>query len=92
MQEHYQWIEDSFNSGRNVDQICSIFGVNKEDLVDSDFFFYFADIYTIGVQYGGRTELCDMLIANHDLSMTDQMKSVSAYGTSKGVAYDQYFY
>jgi len=26
-----------------------------------DFMFYIADIFTLGVQYGGRTELCNML-------------------------------
>jgi len=33
-------------------------------LVETDFFFYFADMYTIAVQYGSRTELCDTLEAN----------------------------
>lgn len=31
-----------------------------------DFFWYLSDIYTMGVQYGDRTNLCEMLIVNKD--------------------------
>lgn len=37
-----------------------------------DFMFYFADIFVESVQYGNRSNLCDFLKDNEDLSLEDQ--------------------
>jgi hypothetical protein len=47
-----------------VDEICKVFDIDRSALNKEDFMFFLADIYTTGVQYGDRTNLCDMLISN----------------------------
>ena len=50
VQLHYKWIEQQFKAGnKNVEEICTIFGIDPATLHQEDFFFYLADIYTIGV-------------------------------------------
>ncbi len=50
--------------------------------------FFLADIYTTGVQYGDRTNLCDMLISNAENDILTQLTAVAAYGKTKGISYD----
>ena len=38
-------------------------GNSNENINHGDFMFYIADIFTLGVQYGQRTELCKMLVS-----------------------------
>ena len=44
----------------------------------------------MGVQYGDRTGLCDMLIQTMELPILDQLQAVSDYGKTKGVKYTDY--
>lgn len=53
----------------SVDQIKSYF--NATHLDDRDFAFFFADMFVLSVQYGGRTELCQFL---ESLAGKDMMK------------------
>jgi len=64
--EQYTWIEKQFAANENIDEICNIFGIDPLKLNKKDFFWFLSDIYTMGVQYGDRTKLCDMLIVNKD--------------------------
>jgi hypothetical protein len=43
----------------DLDYVWSVFGNKNVD--NGDFMFYIADIFTIGVQYGGRSGLCSIL-------------------------------
>lgn len=46
---HYTWIEENFLANTNVDEICTIFGIDPTTLNKEDFFWYLSDIYTTGV-------------------------------------------
>jgi hypothetical protein len=63
----YTWIEEQFAADTNINEICEIFGIDPQELDKRDFFWFLSDIYTMGVQYGDRTGLCDMLIDTMDL-------------------------
>jgi len=62
--------------------------VKPEDLNTGDFFWYMSDIYTMGVQYGKRTELCEMIAANANGTQDEQLTASYNYGVGKGVSYD----
>jgi len=85
---HYTWIEEQFAANENIDEICRIFEIEPSMLNQKDFFWYLSDIYTMGVQYGDRTNLCQMLIENKDNDILTQLQAVSDYGKSKGVKYE----
>lgn len=55
-----------------------------------EFFFYLADIYTIAVQYGDRTGLCELLYANSGFDMNTQMEVMYNYGNQQGVHFSDY--
>jgi len=44
----------------------------------------------MGVQYGDRTGLCELLISQKDSDMMTQLQGLAAYGVSKGINYYQY--
>jgi len=68
--------------------VYSVF--DSEGVDNGDFMFYIADTFTLGVQYGGRTELCDifMSIANSDMKL--QVPVVKQYADKHGVTLNQY--
>lgn len=68
-----------------------IFNVDPKHLHTDDFFFYLADIYTIGVQYGRRTQLCDMLMGNAMQKTDDQLAAVANFGLESRLDYYQYY-
>ena len=41
--------------------------------------FYLADIFTIGVQYGGRIELCNMLLSIQTADVKAQLPVIAQY-------------
>ena len=88
--EQYTWIEESFAQDKHIDEICMIFEIDQSTLDKRDFFWFLSDIYTMGVQYGDRTGLCDMLIANKNEVIDLQLFEVAEYGRSKGISYYQY--
>jgi len=53
----------------------------------SDFFWYLSDIYTTGVQYGDRINLCNTLLAVKDSEIITQLEAVAGYGNHKGLSY-----
>ena len=63
------WAEERFLTEEGRQELCDIFEIDLANLHQFDFFFFLADNYTIGVQYGNRTGLCDMLMSNAELSM-----------------------
>ena len=39
----------------------SLAGSNSEKMLTDDWMFYYADIFVESVQYGGRTDLCEIV-------------------------------
>lgn len=56
---------------------------NSKGVDNGDFMFYIADTFTLGVQYGGRTELCNIFgsIAGSDMRL--QVPVVKQYADKK---------
>ena len=54
--------QEQGKGGDDFDNLVAVFGITK-DTHPGDFMFYIADIFTMGVQYGGRKELCDILLS-----------------------------
>lgn len=52
--------------------------------------FYLADIFTIGVQYGGRIELCNMLLSIQTADVKAQLPVIAQYAVQKGLGLNQY--
>ena len=83
--------DDTFTKG-NLDQqrqdLYDVFGVNST-VRYFDFMFYIADIFTISVQYGSRTDMCTQLftwdLSGDAKSIFNQTKT---WGDSKGVTFD----
>jgi hypothetical protein len=46
-----------------------------------DFMFYYADIFVESVQYGNRTELCQLLKDNESMSGLDMFLSITQFGS-----------
>lgn len=91
MIDQYTWIEEQFRQDENVEFICDIFGIEHPRLLNKkDFFWFLSDIYTMGVQYGDRTGLCDMLIEKSSEPIKDQLASLAEYAAKKGVKYEDY--
>jgi len=63
---------------------------NSDGIDNGDFMFYIADTFTLGVQYGGRIELCDILMSIADNDMKLQLPVVKQYADKKGVTLNQY--
>ena len=57
---------------------------------NGDFMWYIADLFTLGVQYGGRTELCNIFTSIAASNMSLQLSVVKQYGDKKGTTLDQY--
>ena len=53
-----------------------------------DFFFYFADIFTMGVQYGTRVDMCEKLVAANVDNNKELMQAVSVLAKNGGLTYD----
>lgn len=46
---------------------------------NGDFAFYFADIFVESVQYGGRTELCDLMSNISSSTFNDQLDAMKGH-------------
>jgi len=57
--------------------VQATFGFDK--INPGDFMFYLADIFTIGVQYGGRIELCNMLLSIQTADVKAQLPVIAQY-------------
>jgi len=56
-------IDNVFLKGTLNDKLFLLnrFAVINPDITHGDFMWYLADMFTMGVQYGGRTEMCSLL-------------------------------
>ena len=52
--------------------------------------FYIADIFTLGVQYGGRRELCNILTSMENTDIKQQLPVIQQYGANRGMFLGQY--
>ena len=62
----------------------------SEGIDNGDFMFYIADTFTLGVQYGGRTNLCDIFSSIAGSAMSLQLAVVKQYADKHGVTLNQY--
>ena len=80
--------EHELKTKEGTKRIAELFDI-KIDIDDREFFFFYADIFTTGVQYGNRVSMCESLIAaNRDKDVL--MKAVAKLATDGGVKYDGY--
>ena len=80
--------EHELKTKEGTKRIAELFDI-KIDIDDRDFFFFYADIFTMGVQYGNRVSMCESLVAaNRDKDAL--MKAVAKLATDGGVKYDGY--
>lgn len=63
---------------------------NSAGVDNGDFMFYVADSFTLGVQYGGRTELCDIFTSISNSDMKLQVPVLKQYADKHGVTLNQY--
>lgn len=83
-------IDKAFYSGKKevMKKLLKAFNTDNEDIVQGDFMFYIADIFTMGVQYGTRTEMCELLTSKEFYK--DPWKNLYEYGVSRGLDSKQY--
>jgi len=83
-------VDQVFLSGTVNDKLVLLnrFAVLNPDITHGDFMWYLADMFTMGVQYGGRTELCALLTSKD--FQTDTWRKLYTYGFKKGVTAAQY--
>jgi len=58
-----------------------------------DFMWYISDIFTMGVQYGGRTEMCELMTNGTIFNKTTGLYNYYAFGDfalKKGVSIEEY--
>lgn len=55
------WLQNSFETNRNIETICKIFNIDQKVLNTTEFLLYFASIFALGVQNGDRINLCKTL-------------------------------
>jgi len=63
-------------------------GNTNMDIEQGDFMFYIADIFTMGVQYGTRTQMCELIESVEWAD--DPFSALGAYAIQKGVSADEY--
>lgn len=63
-------------------------GVENPNMVIGDLMFFVADIFVTGVQYGARTDQCDLLTGKGFLR--DLWRGMGIYAKQKGVAAHDY--
>ncbi|EAR85045.3 serine carboxypeptidase S28 family protein (macronuclear) [Tetrahymena thermophila SB210] len=61
---------------------------NSTLITDGDFMFYFSDITVMGVQYGSRVAMCDLLMSNQ--TFAGVLQNLATYALQVGVTPDQY--
>ena len=60
------------------------------DMRTDDWMFFYADVFVEGVQYGGRTALCETLKGLEGSSNDDIVEAMVAYGAAEGVSPPDY--
>ena len=53
-------IEKEFQTEEGTKRICKTFDIDEDTLNKKDFQFFLADIFTTGIQYGKRVEMCEL--------------------------------
>lgn len=68
--------------------LFTTFNNNNKDIVIGDFMFFVADIFTMGVQYGHRIEMCELL--ESDDFNQDPLAGLAKYAEESGVRVSDY--
>ena len=78
--------EKELQTPEGTERIKQLFEIDIA-INNADFFFYYADIFTMGVQYGSRVSMCDTLVQALDQGEDALMAAVAEYAKSKGLSY-----
>lgn len=90
IQKMTQYIEDAV-TGKDADAQTYVQNLfNSKDVDKFDFMFYIADIFTLGVQYGGRTEICQLLTSIASSDMKLQLPVLLQFAVKNKVSLAQY--
>ena len=84
-------VTEDFETEQGTDKICDLFGVSPcSGLNKTDWWFFFADIFTMGVQYGNRVSMCDTLEAAYNTDDATLLQTVATLASGYGIDYYQY--
>ena len=78
-----------FGTNDDVISIFDAFNVHQPNIDLGDFFWYLSDVFTMGVQYGGRTAMCDRF-AEPSWNMSHPEAGLATFAEEKGVHVDEY--
>lgn len=76
-----------FGKPEEVREIKQIF-TNNTDISNGDFLFYFSDITVMGVQYGDREAMCDLITS--DLTFQGVLRNIAKYAQKISCTTDEY--
>ena len=79
-----------FKTEEGTKRVCKTFGIDFDTLDKRDFQFYLADIFTTGIQYGKRVEMCNDLFDASE-SVQSLLEETVKFGNANGVTYDGYW-
>ncbi|CAI2362492.1 unnamed protein product [Moneuplotes crassus] len=83
----HKYIESIVNSGNRLEAFKT-FGYDK-DMVDGEFYYFIGDLIAGPVQYGGRTDFCDGLMAVDD-DMDQIINYLVNFAKGMGLVLEQY--
>lgn len=83
-------IDQIFKNGtqQELESMLKTFKSQNLKVAHGDFMFFVADIFTMGVQYGTRTAMCQLLTSSKFAA--DPLGQLAAFANTKGVAVEDY--
>ena len=54
-------VTEAFKTDEGIQQVADTFSIPVDSLNTKDFWFFFADIFVMQVQYGSRVDFCESL-------------------------------
>ena len=88
IKESIEIVEKEFETEDGTQRIADLFKIDIP-IDKRDFFFYYGDIFVMGVQYGSRVEMCEQLTEAAGSSET-LMQAVADRAVAGGITYSQY--
>ena len=73
-------LREQGNTDTIIDQTLA--GTGNEGMRTDDWMFYYADIFLEGVQYGNRTNMCDLLSTMFEVSDDKIVETMTSWGTN----------
>lgn len=88
IQDSIAYVTKQLGTDNGTKMITTLFNVDIE-LDKRDFWFFYADIFVTGVQYGNRVSMCEALVNSSGASGI-LMQAISELAVQYGVSYDGY--